>query len=341
MAELRCEGVVKSYGARAVLQRVDLSVPEGTLTAILGASGSGKTTLLRAIAGFVQLEEGRIEIDGTPVAEPGLHLPPERRGVGYVTQEGALYPHLNVAGNVGFGLSRAERKAGQRTAEVLELVGLDAGFRDRPVQELSGGEQRRVALARALAPRPRLLLLDEPFSALDASLRTDTRRAVLDALAAERVTTVLVTHDQAEALSMGQHVGVLREGRLVQHDQPSTVYTSPADLALARFVGDAVVVPGVVSAAHVRCALGELPLGQSTVDGPVHVVVRPEQIQLAEGSMATVTGCTYFGAETVVQLLLGDADEQTVTARVFSHHAPRVGDRVALTVTGPVVVFPA
>ena len=296
---------------------------------------------MRAIAGFVQLDEGRIEIDGTPVADTGIHLPPERRGVGYVTQEGALYPHLNVADNVGFGLSRAERKAGRRTAEVLELVGLDDGFGPRPVHQLSGGEQRRVALARALAPRPRLLLLDEPFSALDASLRIDTRRAVLAALARERVTTVLVTHDQAEALSMGQHVGVLREGRLIQHDEPSVVYTSPADLALARFVGDAVVLPGMVSAGHARCILGDLPLAHPTADGPVDVGVRPEQIQLAEGSMATVTDCTYFGAETVVQLSLDGADDLTVAAKVFSQQAPRPGDRVALTVAGPVVVFPA
>jgi iron(III) transport system ATP-binding protein len=209
------------------------------------------------------------------------------------------------------------------------------------VHELSGGEQRRVALARALAPRPRLLLLDEPFSALDASLRTDTRRAVLDALAAENVTTVLVTHDQAEALSMGQHVGVLRDGRLIQHDEPSVLYTTPADLALARFVGDAVVVPGVVSAGTVTCSLGNPPLAQSVADGPVHVLIRPEQIELAEGDTATVTSCAYFGAETLVQLLLSNADEQTVTARIFSHEAPQLGDRVALTVTGPVVAFPA
>ncbi|HEY2354049.1 MAG TPA: ABC transporter ATP-binding protein [Gaiellaceae bacterium] len=341
MAELRCAGLVKSYGSRAVLQSVDLEVPEGTLTAILGASGSGKTTLLRAIAGFVELDEGRIEIGETVVADSGVRLPPERRGVGYVTQEGALYPHLKVADNVAFGLSRAERKAGRRTAEVLELVGLDSGFGNRPVHELSGGEQRRVALARALAPRPRLMLLDEPFSALDASLRTDTRRAVLDALAAENVTTVLVTHDQAEALSMGQHVGVLRDGRLIQHDEPSALYTAPADLALARFVGDAVVIPGVVSAGRVSCSLGDLPLAHSAADGPVHVLIRPEQIALVEGSTATVTGSTYFGAETLVQLLLSDADEQAVTARIFSHEAPKLGDPVALDVTAPVVVFPA
>ena len=340
MAELRCVGLVKSYGTHPVLESVDLLVPAGTLTAILGASGSGKTTLLRAIAGFVRLEGGRIEIGGSPVADTGVHLPPERRGVGYVTQEGALYPHLKVADNVGFGLSRADRKAGRRTAEVLELVGLGNGFGDRPVHQLSGGEQRRVALARALAPRPRLLLLDEPFSALDASLRTDTRKAVLEALAAESVTALLVTHDQAEALSMGDQVGVLRDGRLVQHDQPSTLYSAPADLALAGFLGDAVVLPGVVSAGYARCSLGNLPLAHPTADGPVDVMVRPEQIELAEGSTATVIGSTYFGAETLVQLRLDGADELSVAAKVFSHQAPQLGDRVGLTVTGPVVVFP-
>ena len=270
MAELKCSGIAKSYGTRPVLADVELEVPEGTLTAILGASGSGKTTLMRAIAGFVRLDEGRIEVGGTLVAEAsGVHLAPNRRGVGYVTQEGALYPHLNVAGNVGFGLRRADRRAGRRTEEVLELVGLGSEFARRPVHELSGGEQRRVALARALAPRPRLVLLDEPFSALDASLRTETRQAVIDALAAEATTAVLVTHDQAEALSMGQQVAVLRDGRLVQHARPSELYTTPADLEVARFVGDAVVLPGSATSGRVRCALGTLPIADQAADGPV------------------------------------------------------------------------
>jgi iron(III) transport system ATP-binding protein len=345
MAELRCQALAKSYGERLVLADVDFDVPEGSLSAVLGASGSGKTTLLRAIAGFVRLDGGRIEVGGTVVADAsGVHLAPERRGVGYVTQEGALYPHLNVAENVGFGLRRADRKAGRRTAEVLELVGLGNAFARRPVHELSGGEQRRVALARALAPHPRLVLLDEPFSALDASLRTDTRLAVTNALAAEATTAVLVTHDQAEALSMGQSVGVLRDGRLVQHSSPEELYTAPADLELARFVGDAVVLPGCVNDGHLRCLLGTLPIANIAADGPVHVMLRPEQIRVTQDSadhaQATVTGCTYFGPETVVELKLAGDNELSVSAKVFSHEAPQPGDVVGLVVSGPVVVFP-
>jgi iron(III) transport system ATP-binding protein len=344
MAELRCTEVAKSYGERHVLADVDLEVPEGTLSAILGASGSGKTTLLRAIAGFARLNGGRIEIGGTVVADAsGVHLAPERRGVGYVTQEGALYPHLNVAENVGFGLRRADRKAGRRTAEVLELVGLGSGFAKRPVHELSGGEQRRVALARALAPHPRLVLLDEPFSALDASLRMDTRQAVIDALAAEETTAVLVTHDQAEALSMGSQVAVLRDGRLVQHAPPAELYAKPVDLAVARFVGDAAVLPGTVEGGRVRCALGTFPIADDAADGPVQVMLRPEQIQIsrdpAQQPKATVTGCTYFGPETLVHLRLAGEECLSLSAKVFSHEAPRSGDVVGLAVSGQVVVF--
>jgi iron(III) transport system ATP-binding protein len=344
MATLRCSELAKSYGDRNVLADVDLEVPAGSLSAILGASGSGKTTLLRAIAGFVRLNGGRIEIGGTVVADAsGVHLAPERRGVGYVTQEGALYPHLNVAENVGFGLRRADRKAGSRTAEALELVGLGSDFAKRPVHELSGGEQRRVALARALAPRPRLVLLDEPFSALDASLRADTREAVVDALAAEDTTAVLVTHDQGEALSMGSRVAVLRDGRLVQHGPPAELYAEPVDLAVARFVGDAVVLSGSAAGGQVQCALGTLPIANNGADGSVQVMLRPEQIRLARDStqqpQATVTGCTYFGAETLVQLRLAGEDGLFLSAKVFSHEAPRAGEVVGLAVSGPVMVF--
>src|SRR5581483_7533968 len=205
MAELRCEQITASYGQGGdVLSGVDLVVPDGTLTAILGASGSGKTTLLRVIMGFIAQERGTVTVGDAVVAQAGgTHLPPEKRSIGYVAQEGALYPHLSVAENVSFGLPRRERKEAIRAAEVLELVGLGARYGKRRPHELSGGEQRRVALARALAPRPPLVLLDEPFSGLDAALRAETRAAVLHALAAQGTTAVLVTHDQAEALSMG------------------------------------------------------------------------------------------------------------------------------------------
>jgi ABC-type Fe3+/spermidine/putrescine transport system ATPase subunit/ABC-type spermidine/putrescine transport system permease subunit II len=242
---LRCAGVSKAYGRRQVLVDLDLEVEEGTLTAILGASGSGKTTLLRVLIGFIAADGGTVSIGGRTVAEAGrLHVPPDRRAVGYVAQEGALFPHLTVSENVGFGLPRSERRGGARIDEALELVGLDRSYAEREPQELSGGEQRRVALARALAPRPAVVLLDEPFSGLDASSRAETRAAVLGAMATAGATALLVTHDQAEALSMGHEVGLLRSGRLVQTAPETALYRAPADLDVARFVGEAVVVPG-------------------------------------------------------------------------------------------------
>ena len=259
MAELRCTSLAKSYRTRAVLREVDLVVREGTLTAILGASGSGKTTLLRLIIGFIAPDHGTIEVDGSVVAAAGgAHVAPDKREIGYVAQEGALFPHLTVAENVAFGLPRGERRNGSRTNEALDLVGLGSGYAARRPHELSGGEQRRVGLARALAPKPRIVLLDEPFSGLDAHLRAETREAVTQALAAEGATAVLVTHDQAEALSMGREVAVLRSGRLAQTATPTVLYRDPVDLDVARFVGDAVIVPGTARSGVVECVLGRL-----------------------------------------------------------------------------------
>lgn len=352
MAELRCEDVTKSYGNRSVLSELDLHVPEGTLTAILGASGSGKTTLLRVIMGFLRLDSGRILVGGTVVAEgTRSHVAPEKRGVGYVAQEGALYPHLSVGENVGFGLPRPQRKGSKRIDDVLELVGLSPEYSKRRVHELSGGEQRRVALARALAPRPRLVLLDEPFSALDAGLRVETREAVLSALLEERTTAVLVTHDQAEAMSMGSEVAVLRDGRLVQTAAPSTLYRTPSDLEVARFVGDAVVLPGRAASGWVTCPLGNLETINDPVDGPVNVVIRPEQIRWRrcqaqqEPAMAsspavtaTVTGRAYYGPDVVLRLAL-DGNGLTVNAKTFSHDSPQIGEVVELDVSGAVLGF--
>lgn len=354
MAELRCEGVAKSYRSRVVLSDVDLTVPEGTLTAILGASGSGKTTLLRLIIGFTEVDRGRIIVDGATVSEAGRsHVAPEKRAIGYVAQEGALYPHLNVGDNIGFGLVRRERKEARRVGELLDLVGLSADFARRRPHELSGGEQRRVALARALAPRPRLVLLDEPFSGLDPNLRAETRQAVLEALGREGATGVLVTHDQAEALSVGREVAVLQNGRLVQTAEPAALYKTPADLDVARFVGDAVVLPGQADSGTVRCAVGTLSAVQCRAEGPVDVVVRPEQIVVRPvrgelvvapagepGARGTVTGSTFYGAQTIVHVTLGGQLETVVTAAVFSHEAPRVGDRVDVVVSGPVMTYP-
>jgi iron(III) transport system ATP-binding protein len=350
MAELRCEHVSASYGQRQVLSSVDLAVAEGTLTAILGASGSGKTTLLRVIMGFISQQRGTITVGGVVVAQAGrTHLPPEKRSIGYVAQEGALYPHLSVAENVAFGLPRRERKSARRVAEVLELVGLTAGYAARRPHELSGGEQRRVALARALAPGPPVVVLDEPFSGLDAALRADTREAVLRALAAQGTTSVLVTHDQAEALSMGREVGVLRAGRLVQTEAPTVLYRSPVDLELARFVGEAVVVRGDARGAVVSCALGELPLIGPRLDGAVEVMIRPEQIRIGKpaGSgaeprvrSATAITHTFYGPDTIVRLEV-DGVNGPISARILGRDAPQPGDEVELTVAGPVMAYPA
>lgn len=351
MAELSCQDLGKAYGARRVLIDVDLFVPEGTLTAILGASGSGKTTLLRLVMGFIEADAGTITVGGALVADAGrLHVASHKRAIGYVAQEGALFPHLSAGENVAFGLPRSERRRSARVAEVLELVGLDEGYVSRRVQELSGGEQRRVGLARALAPRPRLVLLDEPFSGLDAGLRVETREAVLRALGQAGTTALLVTHDQGEALSMGREVAVLREGRLVQRAAPATLYREPVDAQVASFVGEANLLSGHAAGDRVYCALGELPVRVPGQGGPVQVMVRPEQIRLARprqlhnGSSAAVTadvlGHRYYGPDTVTILRLEEHPETIVRARTLDADVPAPGELVELSVVGPVVVFP-
>jgi iron(III) transport system ATP-binding protein len=351
MAELRCAQISASYGKGDVLSGVDLVVPDGTLTAILGASGSGKTTLLRVIMGFIAPQHGTVSVGDAVVAQAGgAHLPPEKRSIGYVAQEGALYPHLSVAENVSFGLPRRERRASGRTHDVLELVGLPQRYAERRPHELSGGEQRRVALARALAPRPPVVLLDEPFSGLDASLRAETRAAVLHALAAQGTTAVLVTHDQAEALSMGREVGVLMAGRLMQTARPAALYRTPVNLDVARFVGEAVVLPGRAGGGTVSCPLGELPLGDLEVQGFVEAMIRPEQIRIraaereAGGSdnrvIGHVTARTFYGPDSVVQLQL-DGAPAPITARVLGHGAPAPGEHVELSVVGEVMAYPS
>jgi len=345
MAELRCSGLAKAYGAREVLRDVELVVPEGTLTAILGASGSGKTTLLRLVIGFIAPDSGSISVGGAVVADGArVHVPPERRAVGYVAQEGALFPHLTVAQNILFGLPRGERRREARALAMLELVGLPASYTTRRPHELSGGEQRRVGLARALAPQPRLILLDEPFSGLDAHLRAETRAAVMSALAAEGATAVLVTHDQAEALSMGREVAVLRSGRLAQTAAPDVLYRHPVNLDVARFVGEAIVLPGRAHAGAVDCALGRLDHLGAAYDGEVAVLLRPEQLRLStrpgEGAAADVLAHTYFGPETVVRLALADAARTEVSARSQEFDPPAVGTRVGVQVVGAAVVYP-
>jgi iron(III) transport system ATP-binding protein len=314
MNKLVVTGLHKSFGDHPVLTGLDLEVPAGSLTAILGPSGSGKTTLLRVLAGFERADSGTVTIGGSVVDDPDVHVPPERRKIGYVPQEGSLFPHLTVAANIGFGLPARHRK-GPATAELLDAVGL-AGLGKRYPHQLSGGQQQRVALARALAIRPKIVLLDEPFASLDAHLRASVRADVQGLLAESGITGILVTHDQDEALSTADRVAVLRDGRIVQCDAPQDLYDRPGDADIARFIGDANLIEGVLDAGTVDTMLGRLRIepaclaalaagpasaaaaladpasqagpadtaglapGPATASGLATVLVRPEQIEL-------------------------------------------------------------
>ena len=343
MSALSVHAVEKSFGATTVLTGVDLHVPAGSFTALLGPSGCGKTTLLRLIAGFDDPDAGTIAVADRTVVGAGRSVPARSRGIGFVPQEGGLFPHLTVAGNISFGLPRRQRRDGGRVRELLALVGLDAGLADRSPHQISGGQQQRVALARALAPEPSLVLLDEPFSSLDAALREETRLAVADALRATGATAVLVTHDQAEALSMADQVAVLRGGRLVQLTDPRTLYRHPRDLDVATFVGEAVVLDADIRDGRASCALGSLALERPFADGPARVLLRPEQLRLGPpsgtGPVARVRSVDFYGHDSRVWLELPQG--VTVSARVDGADLPAAGDDVTITVQGAVLPFPA
>jgi iron(III) transport system ATP-binding protein len=339
----------KSYGPVPVLRGVSLSVTPGTLTAVLGTSGAGKTTLLRIIAGLEAADEGTVSLGGVTVDSGRGRVPAERRRIGYVPQDGALFPHLTVRGNVALALRRGalpgHRGQGDGVVgEMLGLVGL-ADLGGRYPHELSGGQQQRVAIARALASRPRLVLLDEPFAALDAGLRSTVRADVLGALRATGTTGVLVTHDQDEALSVADRVAVLRDGTITQAGTPESVYATPADPWTAAFVGTANLLPGVLEPdgpgePRVRTALGSHALRAGVTAGraDVTVLVRPEQVTLS-GSMAsgTVVGSRYHGHDAMVSVDVPGVGP--VQARTSGPAVPATGDKVALGVDGPVTVW--
>jgi iron(III) transport system ATP-binding protein len=339
---LRLSGIAASYGGQPVLHGLDLTVRSGSTSAILGPSGCGKTTLLRVVAGFQTPDAGTVQLDDETVVGPHAWVAPERRGIGYVAQEGNLFPHLTVAANITYGLPRHERKTNSRVGELLELVGLSADLSGRRPDQLSGGQQQRVALARALARRPRIVLLDEPFSSLDAGLRASTREAVADALEHEEVTVVLVTHDQAEALSFADQVAIMHDGRFSQVGSPAEVYGTPADRHAAAFLGDAVFLRGSADGTRVATALGSIAVHAPAPAGTVDVLIRPEQIQLgtvAEGRpCAQVISTTYFGHDALVALRL-QGDHTVVTARVNGIDVPPTGSIVGLSVIGEARAF--
>jgi iron(III) transport system ATP-binding protein len=343
MSSLHLDGVTRSFGPVVAVDRVQLSVPQSSITAVLGPSGCGKTTLLRLIAGFLEPEAGTIRFGDKVVAGAGRALPPQARRVGYVPQEGALFPHLDVAANIAFGLRRSQRRSA-RVTEMLDLVELPASYAGRSPHELSGGQQQRVALARALAPNPTVVLLDEPFSSLDASLRTSTGQAVVRALHAASATAVLVTHDQDEALSLADQVAVMRAGLLVQADAPYTLYRSPVDADVARFVGGATALPAHVNDGVASCVLGHLPLAGACPDGAAEVLVRPEQVRLdgaaSDASVeARVTEVSFYGHDAACRLDI-QPDGPSLVARIIGLEAPAIGSIVKVGVAGGVVAFP-
>ena len=339
-ATVGCRGLRRTYGGVAAVDGLDLDVQRGELLAVLGPSGCGKTTLLRLIAGFERPDAGSITVDGTVVAGPGTFLPPERRRVGIVVQDHALFPHLTVAGNVAYGLRRDPGRQG-RVEEVLAMVGLD-GLGDRYPAELSGGQQQRVAIARALAPEPGVILLDEPFANLDAALRARIRFEVRAILHAAGATVILVTHDQEEALSLADRVAVVEQGRVAQVGTPDEVYRRPASPFVARFVGDADLVPGTSDGTAVMTPLGRLPVdGPAPAAGPALAVVRPEALRLSadpEGS-ARVALVTYYGHDQLVQVALDCGT--LVRARLGAERIFAAGERVRPELTAPVIAFSA
>ena len=276
---LRTLALTKHFGPVVAVDAVDLTVPSGEFLAVLGPSGCGKTTLLRLVAGFERPDAGGIEIAGAAVSGPRRHVPPERRRIGMVFQESALFPHLDVEANIGFGLPRRGRA--ERVAELVALVGL-AGLQRRMPHELSGGQQQRVALARALAPDPALVLLDEPFSALDATLRSQLRGEVREILRAAGATTVFVTHDQGEALEISDRIAVMRAGRIEQVSTPDELYLRPVNRFVAGFVGEANLLRGEVRHGEVQTIVGRFRAANGAIaDGTqAEVLLRPEQLHM-------------------------------------------------------------
>lgn len=348
MNTLELHSICKSYGPQRALEDISLSVPTGSRTVIVGPSGSGKSTLLRIIAGFEFPDSGRLTLNGQTLVDPTHEVPAHQRQIGYVPQDGALFPHMTVAANIGFGLSIRGHEKRERIAQLMDSVALEANMADRWPHELSGGQQQRVALARALAQHPRLMLLDEPFSALDTGLRAAMRKLVARLLADAGVTTILVTHDQSEALSFADQLAVMREGRLVQSGHPLDLYRYPGDEQTAMFLGDAVVMPARIEAGWAHCDLGRIPVNNHRNNRCAQIMLRPEQLQLvgivpssveAGGCRAVVTDRDFSGNTctlTVELETLASADQpgRSLMVRSSGLYAPPTGSAVHVSTIG-------
>ncbi|MCI0712606.1 MAG: ABC transporter ATP-binding protein [Chloroflexi bacterium] len=331
---LICNHVTKTFDRTPAVTDLTFTLPRGDFLALLGPSGCGKTTSLRLIAGLESPNSGSIILNGKPVASDSVWIPAHQRKVGLVFQDYALFPHMNVARNISYGLNGSNQR--QRVGEVLELVGL-TGLEKRLPHELSGGQQQRVALARALAPNPSLILLDEPFSNLDAGLRLQVREEVRRIVKEADVSTILVTHDQEEAFSLADDVSVMLNGAIVQTATPLELYTQPATPEIARFIGDANLIDGIAHGDRVETTLGELAL-QKPATGPVKVLIRPEavSIHLDDAPNAEVTAISYFGHDQLVTVFING---ETIQVRTGADIRIERGQRVRVTVEGRVLGY--
>ncbi len=331
---LELKGVQQSYGGQPVVRGVSFSLRQGQIGCLLGPSGCGKTTVLRGIAGFEPVSGGEILLDGTVASRCGFLLPPEKRRIGMVFQDYALFPHLSVSGNLEFGLHRWDKAARhERVAHLLELVGL-AEMAGRYPHELSGGQQQRVALARALAPCPALLLMDEPFSNLDVDLRERLGQEVRDILKKERISAVLVTHDQREAFAIADEIGVMADGRIQQWDSAYNLYHRPANRFIAGFIGEGVLIVGKMTGTDE--VMTELGLFRGKVPADcgagceVDVLLRPDDIQHDDASphQARVAAKAFRCADILYTLELPSG--QKILSLVPSHHDHEVGSRIGI-----------
>ena len=342
---LEINHVSQSYGARDVLSDISFRLGDGTIACLLGASGCGKTTMLRCIAGFESVAAGEIRINNVVMSRPGFSVPPEARRIGMVFQDYALFPHLTVARNIAFGLHGVNSDARTaRVAEMLDVVGL-AAMSHRYPHELSGGQQQRVALARALAPRPALMLLDEPFSNLDVEMRERLSIEVRDILKSQHTTTILVTHDQNEAFTFADEIGVMMESRIAQWAPSYALYHEPANREIAEFIGRGTFLPGIMLEGNrIKLELGELQGDTPIAAAPgatVDVLLRPDDILHDDAGpmQATVLTKAFRGAQFIYTLELPGGGR--VMSLVPSHHNHAIGEKIGIRLEmDHVVAFP-
>ena len=340
MTSLEVNELTVRFDGRAIVESLSISVPSGAFAAVLGPSGCGKTTFLRAIAGLITPSAGTIQFGKQVVSLSSCVLPPNKRHIGYVPQEGGLFPHLSVAENIGFGVGKSEKN--EVIDEMLNLIGMK-NLAQRKPYELSGGQQTRVALARALAIKPQIMLLDEPFSALDAALRNGLREEVCSLLKERKTTSIMVTHDREEALVSADIVALMRHGHVVQYGSPRSVYSNPISPEIAVSTGDVLLLKAERDASNsIRFALAQIDLKGVKELG--RLVIRPEEIKVSPehsvvGLTAIVTKVDYYGHDAVLQLLLDSWPEEEITARIAGPVGFSVGQKLWVEHAGPIRWF--